>query len=530
MIHDTKKIKKGGLYAIFPWVWMLVGFFYNIWYQIYPGKYILDADLASEMVLADLLNSTGEIISTEWFYSSELRVFQSQWFYRIGLLFFPDNWHCARILAAAILLVVFIVSILLFAHWAGMGRYGVWCAAIMMWPFGRWYLVYGLYGTYYIIYMLFSLLTFAMLFGVNKPKGKKIILLYIVGICLAFASGLNGIKQTIVFFGPLMVAVMAHLFLAIRERKPYTFAEMLQTCKSEVSMIIQAGLFVICNLAGYFVNSRILSQIYSFKGFNELVWAWELPNKLYDVWIDFFLLFGHQRDIKVVDFWGIVSILGILIGFSVAFSIFRLCKRYNRLKPEQRMILLFLVSALIVGAVVFCLIGEYKQYYWLPLLPFAIAVLLIEIQTEDFSMKNARELLLLGVAICITLCSLSTVKKEMETPLFGQVGYNEVADWLVENDCRQGYAIFWNSNVLREMSDGKVETWTLQSGASEAMYEWLQEKEHSTTKPEEPYFLFINRKIGGGPENYAMVQNGGGTLVYEKDPFYIYIFDSSLGE
>lgn len=530
MLQIAKKIKESSFFGILPWIWMIAGFFYNIWYQIFPGKYILDADLASEMVLADLLNSTGEILSTNWFYSTELRVFQSQWFYRIGLLLFPDNWHCARIVAAALLLMIFMICILVFTRLAGMGKNGVWCCAIMMWPFGRWYLVYGLYGTYYIIYILFSLIAVITLFWINRQQSKKVIIEYVIGAFFAFASGLNGVKQTMVFFGPLMFTVLLLLFLAVREKKPYTFRELLQSCKMEVRMLIHATLFVGCNVVGYFVNSRILCKIYSFKGFDNLLWAWEPPNKLYDVWLDFLLLFGYQRDINVVNFWGVVSLLGALFGFLVGFCIVRLFKHYSKLRMEQRFVLLLTSSTLFVCGLIFCLIGEYKQYYWLPLLPFAIAVLLIEIQTEEFSLKHARELVLLGIATVVTLCSLGTVKKEMETPLFAQVGFNEVTDFLLENDLTQGYALFWNSNVLREMSDGKIETWTIYSGQNDFIYEWLQEVEHKTTKPQEPYFLLVNSRIGGGPENYAMLQNGHGVLIYEKDPFYIYLFDYAIEE
>lgn len=525
MRRIAEKMKHIHLFKSIPWLWMLAGFLYNIWYQIYPGKYILDADLASEMVLADHLNETGQILSKNWFYSSELRVFQSQWFYRIGLMIFPDNWHCARIVASALLLVVFAVAIMFCAHFVGMKQYGVWCAAILMWPFGAWYLVYGLYGTYYLIYMFFSLLVLGILLWLNRKKGLKTIPLYVCGIFLAFAAGLNGVKQTFIFFAPLFLVAFLLCFLAIRERKPHTCKELQEVCSCEIKFFWQTVVLVFSNLMGYLVNSRILSKIYSFKEFNELTWAWGLPNRLYDVWLDFFLLFGHQRKVNVVSLWGIVSILGLILGVSVAFSIVRLCKHYNRLSMGYRVVLLLNIATLVVGGVVFCLIGEYKDYYWLPLVPFSIAIVLMEIQTEDFSMNHAREVILVGVMISISLLSAGTVKQEMKAPLFGQVGYNEVADWLVENNYTQGYALFWNSNVLREMSDGKIETWTIYSGENDFIYEWLQEVEHTTTKPTYPYFLFVNSRIGGGPEYYKMLQNGEGTLVYKNDPFYIYVFE-----
>ncbi len=521
-----QKLKQFNAFNILPWLWALAGFIYDMWYQIFPGKWIVDSDLASEMVLADLLNSTGEILSENWFYSSELRVFQSQWFYRLGLLIFPDNWHCARIVAAAVLLMVFALVIFVFFCSIGMRQYASWGVAMLMWPFGRWYLVYGLYGTYYIIYMLFSLVVMSTLIALIKQKGVKTIPFYVIGALFSFASGLNGVKQTLIFFGPLMLAVLIILGCGINEKKPETFGKIFQLCISEIRICIWAIALTIWNIAGYFVNSKILAKKYEYENYNSLEWAWDSPNTLYDVWLDFIQLFGYQLDAKVVSVRGIVSVLGFVFGLGVFYCIIRSCVQHKKLSLEKKIISIYALSTLIVTAMVFCLTEtDYKEYYWLPLIPFAIAVVLIQIQESKFYIKHAKEVLLIIIAVTISLCAKNTVRSEIEEPLFGQAGFNEVAEWLVDNGYTQGYALFWNSNVLREMSDGKIETWTIYAHDNDSLYRWLQEKEHFTRAPEAPYFLFINRLRGGEPEGYRMLWGGEGKLVFEKDPYYIYIFD-----
>ena len=73
-----KQQTKGGvLHALWrwlPWLWIAGGYLFDLWYQIVPGKWIVDSDLASEMILSDLLNREGSIISQNWFYSTELKV------------------------------------------------------------------------------------------------------------------------------------------------------------------------------------------------------------------------------------------------------------------------------------------------------------------------------------------------------------------------------------------------------------------------------------------------------------------------
>ena len=77
-------LKKIG--ALLPWLWLAAGYVLDMWFQLVPGKWIVDSDLASEMMLTKILNQEGSILSHSWYYSTELRVVNMQWFYRLGLL------------------------------------------------------------------------------------------------------------------------------------------------------------------------------------------------------------------------------------------------------------------------------------------------------------------------------------------------------------------------------------------------------------------------------------------------------------
>ena len=117
---------KGGwrarLWQALPWLWIAAGYLFDLWYQLVPGRWIVDSDLASEMILSDLLNQEGSIISHNWYYSTELSVLQMQWFYRLGLLVFPNDWHLARTLGMALALALYGAVMLFLAYSAGLGR------------------------------------------------------------------------------------------------------------------------------------------------------------------------------------------------------------------------------------------------------------------------------------------------------------------------------------------------------------------------------------------------------------------------
>ena len=209
-----KQQTKGGvLHALWrwlPWLWIAGGYLFDLWYQIVPGKWIVDSDLASEMILSDLLNREGSIISQNWFYSTELKVVNLQWFYRLGLVFFPNDWHLARAFGMAITLALYAAAMLFFVKCAGLGRPGLWMVGVLLWPFGQHYLVYALYGGYYLVYTFFYMLVLALILRSLYADKKHCALQWLLACVITAVAGMNGVKQLMVFHAPLCVGSSRH--------------------------------------------------------------------------------------------------------------------------------------------------------------------------------------------------------------------------------------------------------------------------------------------------------------------------------
>lgn len=56
-------IKKKGFCNILPWVMMVVAYIITFIFIYFNGRDYIDADMSGEMVLANLLNEEGSIIS-----------------------------------------------------------------------------------------------------------------------------------------------------------------------------------------------------------------------------------------------------------------------------------------------------------------------------------------------------------------------------------------------------------------------------------------------------------------------------------
>jgi hypothetical protein len=522
-----QQTKGGALHKVWqalPWLWMAAAYLFDLWYQLVPGKWIVDSDLASEMILSDLLNKEGTIISHNWFYSTELKVVNLQWFYRLGLLIFPNDWHLARAFGMAITLALFAAAMLFFVKCAGLGRAGLWMVGTLLWPFGQHYLVYAIYGGYYLVYTFFYMLVLALVLRSLNADKKHCALQWVLACVITAVAGMNGVKQLMVFHAPLCLAAAILLVLALHSCGKTDWKAALDACRKEVRLFAASLVTAVAAAAGYFVSNAVLSRMYDFKSYNFIVWNRDEDWFTLDrILMDFFHEFGYENGSGVFHFGGIAAAVGLLLGCWMFFCIVRLLLRLDKLERNDKLLVLLLVAMLAVCGVAYTYFHEYYLYFWLMNMPVAIAVMAVEIKTEDFHILGARQLLGVGLAACFTLCAVSTVRQEQEHPYLAHKGLNTAAEWLVDNGYTQGYSTFWNGNAMTELTSGKLEVWTLQSLDRDDVPNWLQPKSHLTTDPEHP-FLLIDTETDGPAENAKLIQYGDCTEVYNDGRYVIYDF------
>lgn len=522
-----QQTKGGALHKVWqalPWLWMAAAYLFDLWYQLVPGKWIVDSDLASEMILSDLLNKEGTIISHNWFYSTELKVVNLQWFYRLGLLIFPNDWHLARTFGMAITLALFAAAMLFFVKCAGLGRAGLWMVGTLLWPFGQHYLVYAIYGGYYLVYTFFYMLVLALVLRSLNADKKHCALQWVLACVITAVAGMNGVKQLMVFHAPLCLAAAILLVLALHSCGKTDWKAALDACRKEVRLLAASLVTAVAAAAWYFVSNAVLSRMYDFKSYNFIVWNRDEDWFTLDrILMDFFHEFGYENGSGVFHFGGIAAAVGLLLGCWMFFCIVRLLLRLDKLERNDKLLVLLLVAMLAVCGVAYTYFHEYYLYFWLMNMPVAIAVMAVEIKTEDFHILGARQLLGVGLAACFTLCAVSTVRQEQEHPYLAHKGLNTAAEWLVDNGYTQGYSTFWNGNAMTELTSGKLEVWTLQSLDRDDVPNWLQPKSHLTTDPEHP-FLLIDTETDGPAENAKLIQYGDCTEVYNDGRYVIYDF------
>lgn len=509
--------KSDRFFRWFPWIWLVAAYCITMGVLCVYGRSYIDSDMASEMILSQILNEEGGLLTTQWWYSTELQVFCLQIFYRIGLLIFPHHWYAARMLGQALFMLALIFSYIYMARGLGLRSNGAWGAAALACPFGAWYLWYGPFGGYYLPYMILLLLGFGVMLRLMKPAGKRRrVAQWLFLLLTSAASGLNGLKGLMGFFVPMMLAALVALGL-----QWHNFPE---RCPREEKRLTGAAILALLIAGGAYVfNGVYLTATHSFADYNDRVWNTLNFTALVNKWMDFLTLFGYPVDSFLGGKVTLFSLNGILASFSVltagaiVFSLVRLLFRWRELNPVHRVAPLLLASVCLVQGIVFACTGDVQSAnasYWLTSMPLVFPVLQLEGETEHFRVHFTRRMAAMAFCICIVATSISSTRQ------FFQQGYRvnphleEVCDWLVDQGYTQGYATFWNGNVLTEWSDGQIEVWVPTNFNTMEPSRWLQKTSHAQPPEGRIFLLTTMDELGmmGLTDLYWW-----STVVYEDD-------------
>lgn len=485
--------KSDRFFRLFPWIWLAAAYCVTMAVLCLHGRNYIDSDMASEMILADLLNKEGGLLTTQWWYSTELRVFCLQPFYRLGLLLFPQDWYAARMLGQGLCLLALIAAYLYVGHGLKLRQCGVWGAAALACPFGMWYFWYGPFGGYYLPHMIWILVSFgAMLHLAAHWRGRKLIVLHGVFLLAgSAASGLNGIKGLMGFYLPMLFAA----FVALGVQ--WHYQDSIKCPRQELRLVGVAGMAFIVAACGYLINSTILAAGHAFSDYNDRTWGALDLNTLVAKWADFLSLFGYPVDqflggyVRLFSLEGIFSACGLLVAAAVVFSLLRLLFCLPELTGVQRSAPLLLASIFLVQGAAFTFVAGDQltnASYWLTVLPLAFPVLQLEGETEHFHIPHMRRVAAIAFCVCIVATSVSTGMRFFSSGYRTNPHLAEVCSWLEDQGYTQGYATFWNGNVLTEWSDGQIEMWVTGNFNTLEPYRWLQKTSHEAP-PEGPVFL-----------------------------------------
>ncbi len=485
----TDRIKK--LMYLLPVTVILL----NVWFLV-THAWLVDSDMSAELLLADHLNSTGGIVSQNWYYTTEVRVFHLQWIFRLFLLLFPGSWHTARVLSMLVLYVLYGAAAVLLCGRVKAGEYAALCAGLLLLPLGGMYWFLGIWGGWYLVYALYAMTAFSLVLS----EGKQRIPALAAGMVLAFLTGMNGVKQMLVFYAPLLLALSVRA--VYRKKAGY--------------MQIHAAAAALMNIAGMLAN-RLLFDDFLYTRYSDLKWLGSLwssrmdLSRLLNVWGDFLALFGLQGDVKVLSLYGAASLCGLMAAFMILYALVRESKKDDPLY-------LFVLSALLTDGMCFAFTdAHYNASLWLVLVPFALVLCIRALAQTEWN-----RIWILLFSACLVFTSAVTVTRESQHPVRGKRWLKDAVTWLTENGYEYGEATYWSADAAVEMSSGRLKICARRSYDRADGISWGQPADAASQVSDMQFFLVDKSEEGlNGYEEITASRR----VVYENGGYYVTVSD-----
>lgn len=509
-------MKEKRLLRVLPYIVLACAFVVSVGVYALYGGHNLNSDLSSDIVFADLLNEEGRLITDSWYYSTELRIVSAVPFYQLGLLIF-DSWHAARTFAVALMLALTAGAIVFLGHQAGMPLTGIYGAAALMLPVSYTSMFLFTYGGCYTVYIMMVCLILGLLIGLKKPKGRLIrcLMLALIG----FWGGLNGVRLLMICAAPLLLAVVLEWYLSMR-----ACHSLRESVRGEAATYVWGALLVcVAIFAGYAANALVISKRYTFMNFGAIENLGLQPREVFKQMQYVLEYFGFRTKGHIMSLGGLASLAALGLAALALISVIRMIFERREMLGAQRLVLWFALMAIIVGVVLNMLTGmsmyteRNSVAYYLPGTLLLALMMFFYIGEKPDCLPVLKHVFMLALTAVFAFQSFAYCFTDFNR---SEAGYEETAQWLLDNGYTQGYATFWNANVLTEASDGEIDVYSFVDWNSQNLYRWLQKTAHFDAAPQGKVFVLVAHNEGrpsiGREENLAAETAQGRIYLYDS--------------
>ena len=288
-------------------------------------------------------------------------------------------------------------------------------------------------------------------------------------------------------------------------------------------------IILVCSGIGYLINSKILSNYFTFFNYEDIEFKTFDINRLVVLINGFILNYGYQ----VGGVLSVTTIVNTIAAVNILFSIYAI---YYPLKHKEmvsdayyRFALFILFDYLIFVLLYVFTNMAYVDRYYLPLTILYIPLITLffnEVEINIFNINKKYIYVLFVLMVFVQGVAYMYSYNNFD----GNVEQREILKVLEDNDYKNGYASFWNGNVYTELSNGEIEFWVFQDTDLEnvqsfdELYQWLQIKDHMSNKPSGKVFVLLsNEEYKSTPlKKYLNEDN----VIYNSGNYIIFGYDS----
>ena len=537
--------------SIFMWIFMALGAIFTLFLIWKKDFYMENSDIASDMILGKLLSQEGGILSKNWFYSTELHVVHTQLLYKLLFHIWPDNWLMVRLAAAVVFLILIVASFLFMTRALGLDKEGLLAASILTWPFGQWYVRIVTFGQSYVTYFIIAFVSMGLFFravqgsaygrnnrgeksngiATGKLFGLQGVIYAVLLAIISFVAGLGGVRLLMICYAPLFATSLVVVLFAHYAR----FAEWKGAKEfgaSAKAAFIYALIPFVFSCIGLGINRKVLCENYHFQDQFRETWRDFSFSRILDTLSDSLTLFGWHAEVGFVSWQGIINCLNFLLIAGIVVSIIYVYKNFWKFQPIVQLFLVYAGVLTLITTVVLSCSNKYYSYYWLPVIPYFLVLLGLGVfNVVDGYIDHYRNVICCLIAAAIALASVSVYADPNPQDQYQDYAITDAIEWLKNSDYEQGFGMFWSSNVINALTDGRIEMHTVMDvdhiDDLGSEYPWLQEVRHTEELPEGRFFIIVSaRDYDLGNRGSAMIFGIEDHLIYGSDSAYIYGFEN----
>lgn len=386
---------------------ILVCIAFLVTYTVYSSMHkFIDADLASETLLARECVREKSLVPLGWGYSTEIRLLNTQ-LISAPLFVFIKSWDAVRAITSLIS-----CAILFFAGWVLMSAVGIkktWikflCSTLLSCPWSSLnFYVIG-WGNYYIPHIVLGFLTLTLFIpvmnGSAKNMKRSIILLYV----LAFISGLSTIRYILIYQFPLTLSMAILSYKREDKNKSVTLSELKnyfwdnKTFRISIIALFFSGI-------GYVFNNAVLHRLYKFSQWNDVTFNHFGDVSLLKLLTTILKAFGYQENVAVFTPSGVIN---IFVYIAVVFFVVCMVKALRSdISVEKRLVLVFTICTIAFNTFLYYH-TEFIARYYITVLAYMIVCIAIFIDSGNIGVLK-RYFVGTSFALCIFVSSFTSAQ------------------------------------------------------------------------------------------------------------------------
>lgn len=534
-----------------PWLWLGGCLTAAMAVQASWNVRPFDGDMSSELALSYFLASQGDwVYSTDWLYSSELRVLNTQLVF-VPLFHLFNDWFSVRLAGDAIMYLILLATFFALMRELGLRRFFPWLGGCLLLPLSADYELFVLRGVYYIPHISISFA--GMAFAIGFAQGRHLRSYLIGGALLAFLSGLGGYRQVFILYLPLCLAAMT-ILLATR----HTWGDIpgalincvrgIEALSAEQRLCGISLLALLFSSAGAMLNAAYLSRYFYYAGTgigtglgqvvrdgwakygtSQLTVALPSTERLQEVVAGYICAMGYYPWENWLSLGALHNVVAFVLLALILWSAGQCCIHRHRLPFGHFVVVCFMTAGLMLVFALYLFTDmRFEVRYLLPFVTFSLPVLGIGAYVCTGGDNGYKAKGVLVACLCCTLLGWHVYSNALRAAHHNGEAKDLacVAAFLQENDYRQGYAAYGYANVLAELSDGGMELWII-DGMKQGrtfLFPVMQPLKHMEEEPLGRFFVLV-----GGDERYML--EGGNMLegripVFQSGDLFVYGYES----